>query len=52
MVIQIYIDGRILLNYEIVLLARNDGFESSVHFLEWFNKSYEGKIIHWTNFKY
>lgn len=30
-------------------LARNDGFAGPIEFLEWFNESYDGEIIHWTD---
>ena len=33
-------------------LALNDGFPSVEAFFLWFNKDFEGKIIHWTNLKY
>lgn len=33
-------------------LAINDGFDSSAHFFEWFNDDFEGKIIHFTNYRY
>jgi hypothetical protein len=33
-------------------LAKNDGFDSVDDFFEWFNTDFEGKIIHWTDFKY
>lgn len=33
-------------------LSRNDGFPTIEKFFKWFNKDYEGKIIHWTDFKY
>jgi len=33
-------------------LARNDGFESINDFFRWFNKDFDGKIIHWTKFRY
>jgi len=33
-------------------LARNDGFESVDDFFKWFNADFQGKIIHWTDFKY
>ena len=48
----IKIDGKSLTYKECELLAVNDGFDSIEHFLSWFNKDYQGKIIHWTNFKY
>ena len=33
-------------------LAINDGFDSFDDFCKWFSKDFDGKIIHWTNFKY
>jgi len=33
-------------------LAKNDGFESTEDFFNWFDKPFKGKIIHWTNHKY
>lgn len=33
-------------------LVRNDGFDSVEDFFEWFNKDFDGKIIHWTNLRY
>lgn len=48
----IYIDGRELVHTEVVQLAFNDGFDSLEAFLAWFNKDFEGKIIHWTDFRY
>lgn len=33
-------------------LARNDGFDSIDDFFRWFDKDFEGKIIHWTQLKY
>jgi len=33
-------------------LALNDGFESVEQFFSWFNKDFNGKIIHWTNLTY
>lgn len=33
-------------------LSLNDGFESIEAFFKWFDKDFEGKIIHWTNHKY
>lgn len=37
---------------EIELLAINDGFNSSDQFFKWFSEDFEGKIIHFTDFKY
>lgn len=34
------------------LLAKNDGFKNYDEFFQWFNKDFQGKIIHWTKFKY
>jgi hypothetical protein len=33
-------------------LAINDGFDSVQDFFTWFNKDFQGKIIHWTDLKY
>lgn len=33
-------------------LAKNDGFESKEDFFKWFDKDFQGKIIHWTDFRY
>lgn len=49
---RVKVDGRLLTNAEMVLLARNDGFETAHDFFRWFNKPFKGKIIHWTSFKY
>lgn len=36
----------------ILQLAKNDGFDSIGDFFNWFNQDFEGKIIHWTDFRY
>lgn len=33
-------------------LVKNDGFDSVEDFFRWFNKDWEGKIIHFTDFRY
>lgn len=33
-------------------LAKNDGFDSVADFFKFFNKDFQGRIIHWTDFKY
>lgn len=48
----IFVDGRVLLNSESEVLAKNDGFDSIKDFLVWFGKDFEGKIIYWTNALY
>lgn len=48
----VFIDGYRMDNYFLSLLAKNDGFENLRAFSDWFNKDFEGKIIHWTRFKY
>ncbi len=61
---RVYIDGN--LYYECIYhktyteghdflldrLAQNDGFENGIEFMKYFNKSFSGKLIHWTNLKY
>lgn len=36
----------------LMILARNDGFDSVEDFLEYFKDGFSGKIIHWTDFTY
>lgn len=54
---QVSINGRELHKSEIKVLAVNDGFETVEDFEDYFisemeNDEYNGKIIHWTGFKY
>lgn len=37
---------------QVKTLAQNDGFDSLEQFYKWFNKDFEGKIIHWTDLRY
>lgn len=37
---------------EMEVLAQNDGFESIGQFFEYFDKDFQGKIIHWTDIRY
>lgn len=41
-----------LTDKEVLKLAENDGFDTVKDFFEYFDKDFEGKIIHWTDFKY
>ena len=50
--ITVKIDGRMLLVEEILQLALNDGFKGVFDFFIWFSEGFEGKIIHWTDYKY
>jgi len=34
------------------LLVLNDGFDSTYQFATWFKQPWEGKIIHWTDYRY
>lgn len=52
MIPEISIDGKYLDNYGKIKLATNDGFDTLGEFCQWFNKDFEGKIIHFTEFKY
>jgi hypothetical protein len=36
----------------IIKLAQNDGFDTIEDFVSYFDKDFEGKIIHWTDLKY
>ena len=49
---KVYVDDRLLTIKEIRRLAWNDGFNTSMQFLLWFNQNFEGKVIHWTDLKY
>lgn len=49
---KIFIDGRELSYCEMVELALNDGFKRSSQLVDWFNKEWNGKLIHWTNKRY
>ena len=44
-------DWELSLN-EIERLAINDGFDSMDDFLNWFDKDFFGKVIHWTDLRY
>ena len=48
----IIIDRYHLKDWEKLVLAKNDGFDSLGDFLQWFNKDFTGKILHWTDFRY
>lgn len=48
----IEVDGIRLKRTQIEELAINDGFESAEQLFAWFNKDWEGKIIHWTDLRY
>lgn len=48
----VLIDNIVLSDFGVERLALNDGFSSVYEFLQWFNKDFKGKIIHWTNFRY
>ena len=48
----IKIDGIGLSRGDIKSLAINSGFNGVDDFFQWFDTDLEGKIIHWTNFKY
>ncbi|MDR0937973.1 MAG: hypothetical protein LBN29_01270 [Mediterranea sp.] len=50
--VEVYVDGRPFDSEELETLARKDGFKSTKDFLDFFDKTFEGVIIHWTNFKY
>lgn len=46
------IDGRQLNELEARQFAFNDGFESLIEFWLWFKDGFDGKLIHWTDFRY
>lgn len=48
----ISIDGRPLTEFEMDLLAQNDGFDSANDLFAFFSDNFTGQIIHWTDFRY
>jgi hypothetical protein len=49
----VWIDDRTLSQtVDLRRLSSNDGFGSIKEFFEWFDKDFDGKIIHWTDFRY
>lgn len=48
----VIVDGNKLTLEETQQLAWNDGFNNLAEFLMWFKDGFNGKIIHWTDFKY
>ena len=51
-ILKMFESSKQLTELEIKLLANNDGFDSIEEFWKYFNTDFEGKIIHWTNFRY
>lgn len=62
--VEIYIDGKHLGTWhrfmpprsvnvaDVLRLAVNDGFEGVSELLNWFQRDFNGKIIHWTDVRY
>lgn len=48
----VVVDGVILDDFGVGMLARNDGFDSVDEFFEWFSEDFDGWIIHWTELRY
>lgn len=48
----VLVDGRPLSNDALYLLATNDGFNNIQHFRKWFDSDFEGRLIHWTDYRY
>jgi hypothetical protein len=48
----VFIDGKEIDFQTLAKLAKNDGFDTVVDFLKYFNSNFTGKIIHWTDLKY
>ena len=52
---EVIIDGKLVSGIHDELLkklAKNDGFDSVNDFFKWFDSDFQGKIIHWTDYKY
>lgn len=50
--IDVIVDNKKLSVHGVLLLAKNDGFPSIIHFLNWFHEYFTGKILHWTYYRY
>lgn len=50
--VNVFLDGLKLIKNEVEKLVINDGFPSLEAFFLFFNKDFQGKIIHWTDLKY
>ena len=48
----VLIDDIVISSCWVDTLARNDGFESTGDFFDYFNEDFKGKIIHWTDHQY
>tara|TARA_R110002126_G_scaffold291063_2_gene450238 strand:+ start:37220 stop:37729 length:510 start_codon:yes stop_codon:yes gene_type:complete len=48
----VFIDGKEIDFETLINLAKNDGFDTVIDFLQYFDTNFTGKIIHWTNLKY
>ncbi|MFV9549654.1 hypothetical protein [Algibacter sp. PT7-4] len=49
---RVYINNRWIVGLQLEALVRNDGFKSIEAFFAYFNTSFKGKIIHWTDLRY
>ncbi len=45
----VFINGKALNKFQFEELSMNDGFDNAIDFCHWFDKGFEGKLIHWTN---
>lgn len=43
------IESELMEHHGLNFLANNDGFDNAVDFFKWFNKDFEGEIVHWTD---
>lgn len=50
----VWIDGKLLEQFELVDLAINDGFDDLKDFWKWFDEysPFQGRLIHWTDIRY
>lgn len=49
---EICVDGKWLTLIECEQCIKNDGFDNSNQFIKWFKKPFDGKILHFTDFRY
>lgn len=49
---RVLIDGRAIGILELLMLAKNDGFDGFKDFFEYFDTTANYKLLHWTNYRY
>lgn len=48
----VYVNNRWIIGDDLDTLVYNDGFNNQAEFFAYFNTTFKGKLIHWTDLKY